>query len=84
MHMLENHCLNFILFVINFVTGLFDSSLFITLAGVTNEDQICIVPFVYKPVCGSDGVTYSNDYGLRCEQKKNPGMFLFLKQFCYQ
>ncbi|KAL7637537.1 UNVERIFIED_CONTAM: hypothetical protein RMT77_012265 [Armadillidium vulgare] len=38
------------------------------------DDEPCIIPFIYRPVCGSDGETYSNNYALECEQKKNPGL----------
>ncbi|RXG57092.1 hypothetical protein Avbf_11965 [Armadillidium vulgare] len=51
---------------------LLDSPLYVT--GLRKDDEPCIIPFIYRPVCGSDGETYSNNYALECEQKKNPGL----------
>ncbi|RXG62180.1 hypothetical protein Avbf_17183 [Armadillidium vulgare] len=44
-----------------------------------NHDKTCAMPFTYKPVCGSDGMTYSNYWALQCELEKFPGTLLFCK-----
>ncbi|KAB7494609.1 Serine protease inhibitor dipetalogastin [Armadillidium nasatum] len=52
---------------------------FIIMASSTSlrkDDEPCLIPYIYRPVCGSDGVTYSNSYALECERKKNPDLKL--------
>ncbi|KAB7494611.1 Thrombin inhibitor rhodniin [Armadillidium nasatum] len=53
---------------------LLDSPLYVT--GFRNEGQQCAIPFILRPVCGSNGVTYDNNWALECEQRKNPGLRL--------
>ncbi|RXG51511.1 hypothetical protein Avbf_15094 [Armadillidium vulgare] len=49
---------------------IFDSPFHVT--GFRNHDKACALPFTYKPVCGSDGMTYSNYWALQCELEKFP------------
>ncbi|RXG62181.1 hypothetical protein Avbf_17184 [Armadillidium vulgare] len=60
----------FVFIIMASSTKLLDSPLYVT--GLRKDDEPCIIPFIYRPVCGSDGETYSNNYALECEQKKNP------------
>lgn len=41
----------------------------------TEKPQVCVCPYNYYPVCGNDGVTYSNKCEFNCELKKNPSKF---------
>ncbi|KAL7637536.1 UNVERIFIED_CONTAM: hypothetical protein RMT77_012264 [Armadillidium vulgare] len=43
-------------------------------ASFRNDGTQCAIPFILSPVCGTDGVTYDNNWALECEQKKNPGL----------
>ncbi|CAB3230612.1 unnamed protein product [Arctia plantaginis] len=39
---------------------------------VVPED--CVCPYLYSPVCGSDGKTYSNECEVRCQKLSNPSL----------
>lgn len=47
---------------------------------MTIDGRICIIPYIYSPVCGTDGVTYVNTWTLECVQSKEYGKRVHLEQ----
>ncbi|XP_070069343.1 leech-derived tryptase inhibitor C-like [Drosophila takahashii] len=37
-----------------------------------NGQRLCPCPRIWRPVCGSDNVTYVNDCELQCQAKDKP------------
>lgn len=48
------------------------------------EGEVCACPFIYTPLCGSDGVTYSNECEINCAMKYNRNLEIFKQGECTQ
>ncbi|CAL8110964.1 unnamed protein product [Orchesella dallaii] len=55
---------------------------FVVFTSVSVSEGACACPYVYFPVCGSDGVTYSSTCDLECEMKNNTDLTLAREGDC--